>query len=91
MRQWRKSEPSAWERALAARARGEVPEPADLVEARERARPAGDPAWVRQVAAKITGAVPPEPEQEVKPMSEYERRLRQRLGYPVVDGPPDAA
>jgi hypothetical protein len=91
MSQWRKSKPSAWQRALAARARGAVPDPEDLVEARERARPGGDPAWVRQVAAKITGAAAPEPEQEVKPMSEYERRLRQRLGAPVDDGPSDAA
>lgn len=91
MRQWRKSEPTAWQRALAARARGEVPDAEDLAEAQERAKPPGEPAWVKVVAAKIAGGALAEVEEEPRELSEMERRLRRRLGVPVDDGTDDAA
>jgi hypothetical protein len=78
-------EPSAWERAAAARARGEQPDPADLEEARAAGKAREEPLWARRAAARITGGEPPAVEEKVKPMSEYEKKIRRRLGYPVPD------
>lgn len=86
--QWKKPTPSAWQRVMASRARGEQPDPADVEEARRRARPDTAPAWARQVAARAVGQSQA-PAEEPKPRSEFERRLRARLG--VVDDGPDAA
>jgi hypothetical protein len=72
-------------------AMGEEPDEQDVDEARERARADNTPAWVQVVAGKISGTAPAEPEEEPKPMSEMERRLRRRLGMPVDDGTDDAA
>jgi hypothetical protein len=83
-------EPSAWERAAAARARGEQPDPADLEAARAAGKARKEPLWLRRAAARITGEEPPEAEEKPKAMSEYEKKLRRRLGYPVPGDDPAA-
>lgn len=90
MRQWKRPTSNAWHRVAAAMAMGEEPEAEDVDEARERAQPDNTPGWVQAVAGRIAGGAPAEPEEEPKPMSEMERRLRRRLGVLVDDGP-DAA
>lgn len=90
MDQWRKRTPSAFDRAVVARARGQRPDPADLEEARRSQKPE-EPLWVRRVAARVTGGEQPQVKEEARPMSEFEKRIRRRLGYEVQDDTTPAA
>lgn len=91
MNQWKRVELTARDRVVAARARGEQPDPEDLAEARRQPGGEEEPLWVRRVAARATGSAPPEAGEPPRVMSEYEKRLRRRLGYPLGDEPDDAA
>ncbi|WP_181810904.1 hypothetical protein [Streptomyces ipomoeae] len=76
----------AWQRVLAARARGQEVDPADLEEARAAARP-GTVGWAVRVAAQAA------PKRQAAPEGpdRFRNAVLARLGYETEDDGPDAA